>query len=126
MEKARGRGFERLAADNARAWRARWETDIEIEGSPELQRVVRSMLVLPAVQRGLGHHARHPADGALQRGLLRARLLGLRYLDVPLPAADPPRRRALAGGLPGAHAGGGPGERASQRISWRHVPLGGR
>lgn len=41
---ARSRGFERLAADNARAWRRRWETDIEVEGSPELQRVVRSML----------------------------------------------------------------------------------
>ena len=43
-EAARGRGFERLAADNARAWLRRWKTDIEIEGSPELQRVVRSML----------------------------------------------------------------------------------
>ncbi len=41
---ARGRGFERLAAENARAWMRRWETDIEVEGSPELQRVVRSML----------------------------------------------------------------------------------
>ncbi|HEY8196299.1 MAG TPA: hypothetical protein VIG04_04940 [Gemmatimonadales bacterium] len=44
VEDARGRGFERLAADNARAWMRRWETDIEVEGSPELQRVVRSML----------------------------------------------------------------------------------
>ena len=44
VETARGRGFERLAADNARAWMRRWETDIEVEGSPELQRVVRSML----------------------------------------------------------------------------------
>lgn len=43
-EEARARGFERLAADNARAWMRRWETDIEIEGNPELQRVVRSML----------------------------------------------------------------------------------
>ena len=41
---ARSRGFERLAADNAQAWLSRWETDIEIEGNPELQRVVRSML----------------------------------------------------------------------------------
>lgn len=43
-EAARARGFERLAGDNARAWLRRWETDIEVEGSPELQRVVRSML----------------------------------------------------------------------------------
>ena len=38
------RGYEALAAENARAWRRRWETDIEITGDPELQRVVRSML----------------------------------------------------------------------------------
>ena len=44
VEAAQARGFDRLAADNARAWLSRWETDIEIEGSPELQRVVRSML----------------------------------------------------------------------------------
>ena len=44
VETARSRGFDRLAVDNARAWHARWETDIEIAGSPELQRVVRSML----------------------------------------------------------------------------------
>ncbi len=44
VEQARSRGFDRLAADNARAWLRRWETDIEVEGSPELQRVVRSML----------------------------------------------------------------------------------
>jgi protein-glucosylgalactosylhydroxylysine glucosidase len=41
---ARVRGYEALAANNARAWRQRWETDIEITGDPELQRVVRSML----------------------------------------------------------------------------------
>jgi trehalose/maltose hydrolase-like predicted phosphorylase len=43
-EAGRTRGYERLAADNARAWLRRWETDIEIDGSPELQRVARSML----------------------------------------------------------------------------------
>jgi trehalose/maltose hydrolase-like predicted phosphorylase len=44
VELARSRGYARLAADNARAWRRRWESDIEIEGDPRLQRVVRSML----------------------------------------------------------------------------------
>ncbi|MGI8818433.1 MAG: hypothetical protein ACR2HW_04755 [Gemmatimonadales bacterium] len=44
VEDGRARGFDRLAADNARAWMRRWETDIEVEGNPELQRVVRSML----------------------------------------------------------------------------------
>jgi trehalose/maltose hydrolase-like predicted phosphorylase len=37
-------GWDRLAAANAEAWARRWTTDIRIEGNPELQRVVRSML----------------------------------------------------------------------------------
>jgi len=43
-ELAQARGYDSLAADNARAWASRWESDIEIEGDPQLQRVVRSML----------------------------------------------------------------------------------
>jgi trehalose/maltose hydrolase-like predicted phosphorylase len=38
------RGFRALAQENAQAWSRRWETDIVIEGNPELQRVARSML----------------------------------------------------------------------------------
>lgn len=38
------RGFKALEEANARAWNRRWESDIEVEGDPELQRVVRSML----------------------------------------------------------------------------------
>ncbi len=44
VEAAQTRGVDRLAADNARAWLSRWQTDIEVTGNPELQRVVRSML----------------------------------------------------------------------------------
>jgi len=44
LDAARSRGVDRLAADNAEAWAKRWETDIQIEGNPELQRVARSML----------------------------------------------------------------------------------
>jgi trehalose/maltose hydrolase-like predicted phosphorylase len=44
VEASRSRGWDALAADNALAWRRRWETDIEVQGDPELQRVVRSML----------------------------------------------------------------------------------
>ena len=44
LNAARSRGVDRLVADNAQAWVKRWETDIEIEGNPELQRVARSML----------------------------------------------------------------------------------
>jgi trehalose/maltose hydrolase-like predicted phosphorylase len=38
------RGWDRLAEENALAWRRRWETDIEVHGDTALQRVVRSML----------------------------------------------------------------------------------
>ena len=44
LDAARSRGVDRLTADNAQAWAKRWETDIEIDGNPELQRVARSML----------------------------------------------------------------------------------
>ncbi len=36
--------FEQVSADNAAAWARRWQTDVVIEGNPELQRVVHSML----------------------------------------------------------------------------------
>ena len=41
---ASSRGFTALARENTRAWARRWQSDIEVEGDPELQRVVRSML----------------------------------------------------------------------------------
>jgi hypothetical protein len=43
-EAGRSSGYSALADANARAWRARWDTDIEIDGDPRLQRLVRSML----------------------------------------------------------------------------------
>src|SRR4051812_4678265 len=43
-ESARVRGYTNLAAESRRAWSQRWETDIQIEGDPDLQKVVRSML----------------------------------------------------------------------------------
>jgi protein-glucosylgalactosylhydroxylysine glucosidase len=41
---ARKLGYDAVAARSAASWRKRWETDIEIDGDPSLQRVVRSML----------------------------------------------------------------------------------
>ncbi|MDB4910081.1 MAG: glycoside hydrolase family 65 protein, partial [Gemmatimonadetes bacterium] len=41
---ARRRGYDAVAASSMAAWHQRWETDIEIDGDPALQRVVRSML----------------------------------------------------------------------------------
>jgi protein-glucosylgalactosylhydroxylysine glucosidase len=41
---ARGVGYDAIAARSAASWRTRWETDIEIDGDPSMQRVVRSML----------------------------------------------------------------------------------
>ena len=53
-ESARSRGWDALAADNALAWRRRWETDIEVHGDPALQRVVRSMLFYLLASAGEG------------------------------------------------------------------------
>jgi trehalose/maltose hydrolase-like predicted phosphorylase len=53
-EASRSRGWDDLAADNALAWRRRWETDIEIHGNPSLQRVVRSMLFYLLASAGEG------------------------------------------------------------------------
>jgi trehalose/maltose hydrolase-like predicted phosphorylase len=44
VEEAHVRGYDSLAADNARAWARRWRTDIVLDGDPALQRIVRSML----------------------------------------------------------------------------------
>lgn len=56
VEAASRHGYARLVADNAESWRRRWETDIEIEGDPSLQRAVRSMLfyLLCSADRGTG------------------------------------------------------------------------
>ncbi|HET7622613.1 MAG TPA: hypothetical protein VFK39_11980 [Gemmatimonadaceae bacterium] len=40
----RSRDYAVFADANARAWRKLWDTDIEIDGDPQLQRLVRSML----------------------------------------------------------------------------------
>jgi len=49
-------GFDSLAADNVRAWAQRWETDIQIDGDPGLERVVHSMLfyLLASADSGTG------------------------------------------------------------------------
>src|SRR6185295_15414363 len=46
--------WDRLVAANAEAWARRWTTDIRIEGNPELQRVVRSMLFYLLASAGEG------------------------------------------------------------------------
>ena len=53
-ETARARGWDALAAANALAWRRRWETDIEVHGDADLQRVVRSMLFYLMASAGEG------------------------------------------------------------------------
>ena len=55
LDAARSRGYDELWAANARAWRRRWESDIEIDGNPSLQKVVRSMLfyLLCSADRGM-------------------------------------------------------------------------
>ncbi|MFN2637273.1 MAG: hypothetical protein ABR585_09620 [Gemmatimonadaceae bacterium] len=41
--RARARGYRSVLADNERAWRRLWESSIDLEGDPELQKLVRSM-----------------------------------------------------------------------------------
>ena len=116
-----------LAAANARAWARRWETDIVLDGDPELQRVVRAMLfyLLCSADSGTAHG--HPADGPLERRVLRPRLLGLRHLDVSRRCCSPtptwPTRWSAfrARTLPAAR-GQRAGERLPRRASIRGRP----
>ncbi len=51
---AAARGYDALLAEHTAAWRRRWETDIVVDGDPELQRVVHAMLfyLLASVREG--------------------------------------------------------------------------
>jgi len=44
VERARARGYDALFREHADAWHSLWETDIRLDGDPELQRTVRAML----------------------------------------------------------------------------------
>ena len=104
LEAALSPGIRALAADNAAAWARRWETDIGIEGNPELQRVVRSMLFYLLCSADSG-----TALGIPPMGLSSGGYYGHIFWDsdtwmFPSAAADPSRRRPLAGGLPRPHA----------------------
>ncbi len=44
VDSAKARSYDALFAENAGAWHQLWNTDIAIEGSPELQKVIRSMM----------------------------------------------------------------------------------
>ena len=84
VEAARARGLDALAAANALAWARRWETDIEIEGDPALQRVVRSMLFYLLASAGEGTGDGHPADGTLRAADTTAMSSG-----TPTPGCSP-------------------------------------
>jgi trehalose/maltose hydrolase-like predicted phosphorylase len=60
--------WDRLAAANAEAWAKRWTTDIRIEGNPELQRVVRSMLFYLLASAGEGSGVGVPPMGLSSGG----------------------------------------------------------
>jgi trehalose/maltose hydrolase-like predicted phosphorylase len=68
VEAARARGWDDLAKTNALAWGRRWETDIEIEGDPSLQRVVRSMLFYLLASAGEGTEMGVPPMGLSSGG----------------------------------------------------------
>jgi trehalose/maltose hydrolase-like predicted phosphorylase len=68
VQEARSRGYDSLAADNARAWARRWETDIVLDGDPALQRVVRSMLFYLLCSAGSGTAIGIPPMGLSSAG----------------------------------------------------------
>jgi trehalose/maltose hydrolase-like predicted phosphorylase len=51
---AAARGYRTLAADHAAAWHRLWQTDVVVQGDPELQRVIHAMLfyLLASVREG--------------------------------------------------------------------------
>lgn len=51
---ARGRGYEALLEAHRAAWNRLWQTDVVVEGDPELQRVIHAMLfyLLASVREG--------------------------------------------------------------------------
>ena len=118
--------YESLAAENAEAWGRRWQTDIEIDGDPALQRVVRSMLFYLLCSADSGTRLGIPPMGLSSGGYYGHIFWDSRYLDVPFAAADPSRRGPFAGRLPASHARRCPRERAGQRLPRRDVSLGGR
>jgi trehalose/maltose hydrolase-like predicted phosphorylase len=44
VQQAGSGGYDAVATANARAWARRWQTDIVVDGDPELQRVTRAMM----------------------------------------------------------------------------------
>jgi hypothetical protein len=60
--------WDRLAAASAAAWAKRWTTDIRVEGNPELQRVVRSMLFYLLASAGEGSELGVPPMGLSSGG----------------------------------------------------------
>jgi len=103
------------------AWRRRWESDIEIDGDPELQRVVRSMLFYCSAAPTLGTALGNPPMGLSSGGYYGAHLLGLRYLDVPVASAHHPGRRPPLVAFR-ARTLAPPRERARPTAPRRHVP----
>ena len=54
VRRAAARGYRTLAVDHAAAWRRLWQTDVVVQGDPELQRVIHAMLfyLLASVREG--------------------------------------------------------------------------
>ncbi len=83
---ARGRGYDSLAADNARRLGTPVGDGHRDRGRPRASARGPLDAVLSARERRPRHRHGHSAHGTLERRVLRPRLLGLRYLDVSSPA----------------------------------------
>jgi trehalose/maltose hydrolase-like predicted phosphorylase len=68
LDAAMVRGYQGNSGDNAAAWARRWQTDIVIEGNPELQRIVRSMLFYLLCSADSGAHIGIPPMGLSSAG----------------------------------------------------------
>ena len=123
---ARSRGYDSLAADNARAWARRWETDIVLDGDPALQRVVRSMLFYLLCSADSG-----TAMGIPPMGLSSGGYYGHIFWDSDtwmfpsLVLTHPDVARSMVA-FRRPHAARRGGERAGERLPRRAVSVGGR
>jgi len=56
VRRAATRGYRALLAEHAAAWHRLWETDVLVEGDPELQRVLHAMIfyLLSSIREGTG------------------------------------------------------------------------
>jgi protein-glucosylgalactosylhydroxylysine glucosidase len=98
VRRAAARGYRTLAADHAAEWHRLWQTDVVVQGDPELQRVIHAMLfyLLASVREGTD-------ESIAPMGLSSAGYYGHVFWDAdtwmfpPLLALHPAIARSIVG-----------------------------